>query len=316
MDRVFIKVTRNEAGERLDIYLVQKKVLPTRSQIRKLIDQEKIKVNGFPVKASYRINETDHILIEIPKAQESFLIPENLSIHILYEDRDLIVVNKEAGQTVHPGAGIKRGTLVNALLYHCKDLSGIGGVVRPGVVHRLDKNTSGVIVFAKNDKTHLDLAEQFKKRTVQRRYLTLVFGKMKDVSGTFSEPIGRHPVYRKKMSTKSRHGKSALTFWKVLESFEQMSLIEAILATGRTHQIRVHFSDAGHPVVGDSTYGGVRRIKGIVDLSLRRVIQKLPALLLHAQSLSFRHPTLGKTLSFQVPLPSYFQDMLKILRDE
>ncbi len=215
---------------------------------------------------------------------------------------------------VHPGAGNKRGTLINALLFHCK-LSTVGGVHRPGVVHRLDKNTSGVIVFAKNDQSHWNLSAQFQKKTVGRHYEALVFGKLKTPSGIFSESIGRDPVNRKKMSTRSKHGKAALTSWKVKEFFDQLTWVEAVLATGRTHQIRVHFSNAGHPVVGDSTYGGTKRALNIVDVELRREIQKLPALLLHAGYLSFRHPKTGEELSFHVPLPDYFIHILNILKN-
>jgi len=309
------RVALNEAGERLDRYLTQKLPEMARSQIQRLIVQEKIKVNGYPAKASYKINRDDHIWVEIPMPQETVLKAENLPLTVLYEDEDLIVIHKEAGSVVHPGAGHKKGTLVNALLYHCKNLSGIGGVLRPGVVHRLDKDTSGVMVFAKSDRAHQGLAKQFKERSIQRYYTALVFGKFQETSGTFSDPIGRHPVQRKKMSTKSRHGKPALTRWKIIQSFDQMTLVEAILATGRTHQIRVHFSAAGHPVVGDPTYGGTRRIQGIVNLHLKRAVQKLPALLLHAAYLSFTHPVSGKKLSYESPLPERFQTVLAILNE-
>jgi len=313
VEKIVLTVSEGEEGQRLDIYLVDQKVLPTRSQIQRLIEQERVKVNGFPSKASYKIDLADHITIEIPAPEESVIVPENIPVDILYEDDDLVVIHKRAGQVVHPGAGNKRGTLVNALLYHCKNLSGIGGVMRPGVVHRLDKGTSGVMLFAKNDKAHLHLTSQFEKKLTQRHYKALIFGKMKTGSGSFSEPIGRHPIQRKKMSVHSRKGKAALTYWEVVQSYEQMSLVRATLATGRTHQIRVHFSNAGHPVVGDSTYGGVKRMKGIVSLDLRRALQKLPALLLHAEHLSFTHPTTGKKMSFEVPLPDYFQRILKLL---
>lgn len=311
----FLRIESSDEGDRLDSYLVKKRLLPSRSQIQRLIEQEKIKVNGFTAKASYLVKAKDTITVDIPLPVESVLIPENLPIHIVYEDDDIVVVNKEAGMVVHPGAGNKRGTLVNALLFHCKNLSGVGGVMRPGVVHRLDKETSGLIIFAKNDEAHLHLANQFKKRTLKRHYKALVYGKFEQTQGEFSAPIGRHPVQRKKMSTKSKHGKSALTLWKIVESFDQISLIDAILGTGRTHQIRVHFSDAGHPVVGDSKYGGLGRVKNIVDPKLKSEVSKLPYLLLHSESLSVIHPRTAEVMKFNTPLPDYFQKILKVLRE-
>lgn len=310
----FLKVELSEEGERLDSYLVKKKVLPSRSQIQRLIGQEKIKVNGFATKASYLVKAKDTIAIEIPPPAQSILIPENLPIDIVYEDDDIVVVNKEAGRVVHPGAGNKKGTLVNALLFHCKNLSGVGGVMRPGVVHRLDKETSGLIIFAKNDEAHLHLANQFKERTLKRHYKALVYGKFEQTQGEFSAPIGRHPVQRKKMSTKSRRGKPALTLWKIVESFDQISFVDAVLGTGRTHQIRVHFSEAGHPVVGDSKYGGGGRVKNIVDPTLKSEISRLPSQLLHSESLSVIHPRTAEVMKFYAPLPDYFQNLLRILR--
>lgn len=315
MSTHFLKVESSEEGERLDSYVVKKKILPSRAQIQKLIEQEKIKVNGLSTKASHAVKAGDTIAIEIPPPTESILLPQNLPIHILYEDDDVVIVNKEAGRVVHPGAGNKKGTLVNALLFHCRNLSGIGGVMRPGVVHRLDKDTSGLILFAKNDEAHLQLANQFKKRTIKRHYKTIVFGKFKMTQGTFDAPIGRHPAQRKKMSTKSKRGKPALTFWKVLESFDQMSFVDAVLATGRTHQIRVHFSDAGHPVVGDPKYGGTNRAKNIVNPELKKAVMKLPFLLLHSESLSFIHPRTGEAMKFDAPLPDYFKKILDILHE-
>ena len=315
MERIYIIITSQDAGERVDTFLTHKKVLPSRAQVQKLIKDAKIKVNGFPTKPSYRLEEADHIIIEPPKPEASFLKPQALPLDILYEDEHVIVIYKKAGEVVHPGAGHKEGTLVNALLAH-GELSPIGGVLRPGVVHRLDKDTSGVIIFAKTELAHRELSEQFQKRTVKRKYYALVFGKMRYESGFFNETIGRHPVERKKMSTRSKKGKSALTSWKVLEGFDQMTFIEASLATGRTHQIRVHFSHAGHPVVGDKLYGGAKRLSGIVDMNVRRTIQPLSALLLHAAQLQFQHPVTKETLLFEVPLPNYFKEILNLLRNE
>lgn len=311
----FFKVLSNEEGQRLDAYLALKNIVSTRSQIQKLIEKEKVKVNGFSEKSSYRIRFQDTISVEVPPPQKSFIEPKNIPIEILYEDEDLIVVNKPAGMVVHPGAGHKEETLIHALLFHCQNLSGIGGVLRPGIVHRLDKDTSGVMVVAKNDEAHLNLSEQFKQRTIQREYKTLVFGRMKEKEGSFDQPIGRHHHHRKKMSSKSRRGKEAMTLWKVLKEYDQMSLIQAKLKTGRTHQIRVHFSEAGYPVVGDATYGHKNRIKNMIDIKLRHMIEKLPAMLLHAETLAFDHPKTGKKLSFETPLPAYFENILKVLNE-
>ena len=312
---IFLKVTSEEEGRRLDGYLVYKKILPSRSQLQRLIEEAKIKVNGFPSKASYKIKAYDTISIEIPEPAESVLRPEDIPISIVYEDEDVVVVNKPAGMIVHPGAGHKHHTLVNALLFHCKFLSGIGGVLRPGIVHRIDKDVSGLLVVAKNDAAHLALSQQFKTKTIRRVYQALVYGRFESPHGSFDLPIGRHPVHRRKMSTHTKRGKSALTIWDVLASYDQMSFMKISLETGRTHQIRVHFSDAGHPVVGDMTYGGKNRARHLIDPSLKQAVEKLPALLLHAQTLTFQHPTTQKMMSFEAPLPEYFQAILRILHE-
>ncbi len=240
---------------------------------------------------------------------------EAIPVDIGYEDEDVVVVNKSAGMVVHPGAGNKTNTLVHALLYHCKNLSGIGGVLRPGIVHRLDKDTSGLMVVAKNDDAHLHLSQQFKKRTIWRTYIAMVFGRFEKTHGSFNASIGRHPIHRKKMSTKSKRGKPALTIWEVLESFDQMSLVRAKLETGRTHQIRVHFSDFGNPVVGDSVYGGKVRVKNIIDPKLKLEVEKLHALLLHAEKLTFIHPGTQQPMAFEAPMPDYFKHILEMLHE-
>ena len=312
---VFLKVTAEEEGQRLDGYLVDKKILPSRSQIQRLIEEAKIKINGFSSKASYKIKALDTISIEVPEPSESVLRPEDLPIDIVYEDDDVIVVNKSAGMIVHPGAGHKHSTLVNALLFHCKFLSGVGGVMRPGIVHRIDKNVSGLLVVAKNDQAHLTLSAQFKTKAIRRIYKGLMYGRMETQHGSFNLPIGRHPIHRKRMSTHTKRGKPALTIWDVVTAYDQMSLMKISLETGRTHQIRVHFSDAGHPIVGDLTYGGKNRAKHLIDPKLKQAVEKLPALLLHAQTLSFQHPTTQKVMTFEAPLPSYFQTVLGILHE-
>jgi len=312
---LFLKVTPEEEGQRLDGYLVNQKILPSRSGLQRLIEEAKVKVNGFPSKASYKVKALDTISIEIPEPTESVLRPEDLPIAIVYEDQDIVVVNKSAGMVVHPGAGHKHHTLVNALLFHCKFLSGVGGVLRPGVVHRIDKDVSGLLVVAKNDRAHLALSSQFKTKTIRRVYQALVYGRFESQHGSFDLPIGRHPVHRRKMSTHTKRGKSALTLWDVVAAYDQMSLMKISLETGRTHQIRVHFSDAGHPVVGDMTYGGKTRAKHVIDPKLKQAIEKLPALLLHAHTLTFEHPTTQKKISFEAPLPDYFQEILRILHE-
>ncbi|HBQ21250.1 MAG: hypothetical protein A2Z91_00135 [Deltaproteobacteria bacterium GWA2_38_16] len=315
----FLKVTQEEAGQRLDAYLLSKGYLPSRAQIQRLIQGEKVRVNGFPSKSSYLIKEKDTITVEIPAPTESVMVAQDLPLHVYYEDEDLIVINKAAGMVVHPGAGNKEGTLVNALLHHCKHLSsigaGIGGVLRPGIVHRLDRDTSGLMVVAKTDQAHLSLSDQFKERTIRRHYETLVYGRMETPHGSFDSPIGRHPTQRKKMSSQSKRGKSALTVWEVLKAYDQVSLMKATLATGRTHQIRVHFSEGGHPVLGDETYGGKNRVKHIVDQKLKHAIEQLPYLLLHAKTIAFTHPKTHEILSFEAPIPDYFKHILEILDD-
>lgn len=316
MHTKFYKITPAHVGERLDSYLASLPEMPTRSQIQKMIQEIHIRVNGFETKPNYHIKEQDTICVDELSVRPSEMKPQALPLFILYEDQDIVVIDKAAGMVVHPGAGNREGTVVNALLHHCKNLSGVGGVHRPGVVHRLDKETSGVMVFAKNDEAHLSLSAQFKERTIQRRYLTLVFGRMGKTQGMFDQAIGRHPSQRKKMSSKSKHGKTALTHWEVKKEYDQLSLMSIKLMTGRTHQVRVHFSEAGHPVVGDDVYGGVKRTHQIVSLDVKNAIEKVSHLLLHAEFLSFKHPRTHETLTFQTPLPSYFKEVLDLLDDE
>lgn|SRR3989338_3163682 len=312
----YFQVDLSGEGERVDTFLSQQPDMPTRSQIQKLIENQKIKVNGVTTKANHKLHLKDNVSVEIPAPTESILEPQDIPLNILFEDEDIIVIYKPYGIVVHPGSGNPDKTLVNALLYHCKDLSGIGGVERPGVVHRLDKDTSGVIVFAKNDTAHFNLSQQFQDRSIQRFYFALVYGRMEKKQGMFDSPIGRHPSQRKKMSSRSSRGKPALTFYDVQKEFEQISLVKVNLKTGRTHQIRVHFSEAGHPVVGDETYGGKKRVKNIVNMEVRTQIEKLPALCLHAAHLTFEHPRTKEKMTFEAPLPEHFQNMLHCLERE
>ncbi|HHX01937.1 MAG TPA: RluA family pseudouridine synthase [Firmicutes bacterium] len=286
-----------DVGTRLDRYLAER-IGQTRSQIKRLIDSGLITINGSTVKAGYSLKISDHIEVVIPEPAPLELEPEDLELEIVYQDADLAVINKPAGLVVHPGAGNARGTLVNALLFHCPDLSGIGGKLRPGIVHRLDKDTSGLLVVAKNDHTHQELAAQIKARTVKRHYLALVHGRVKNEQGIIDQPIGRHPHDRKKMVVREEQGRRAITEFEVKEHFGDLyTLVECRLQTGRTHQIRVHLAAINHPVVGDPAYG---RKHG--NLGCKRQ-------LLHAFYLAFSHPRCG-WMDFHADLPADFQKAL------
>lgn len=289
-------------GLRLDLAL--KKVFPeiSRSRVQQLIDEGYILVNGRKAKASYQVRIGDEISVTIPDPQPLEVVAEEIPLNIIYEDKDLAVINKPAGMTVHPAPGHSRGTLVNALLARCHDLSGIGGYLRPGIVHRLDKDTSGLMLVAKNDLAHLRLAKAIKQRKIKRIYMGLVHGVPSPRQGCIDAPIGRHPVRRKEMTVTPINSRPAITNYKVIEEFSGYSLIEARLETGRTHQIRVHMAYIGHPIVGDPVYG---RRKG--NLGLRTQA-------LHAARLVFRHPTTGEIMDFQAPLPTAFKEALDRLR--
>ena len=282
---------------RLDIYLNEKFSEWSRSHVQKLISDGLINVNGTKVKASFKLTGGEEIFIEEIDATDVEYLPENLPLDILYEDSDLIVVNKARGMTVHPADTVKRGTLVNALLYHCKDLSGINGVKRPGIVHRLDKDTSGVMVVAKTDTAHLSLAEQIKNKTATRTYLAIVHGVLADNAGIITGAIGRDKSDRKKMAIVP-DGKPAVTEFKVLERFENFTYVECKLQTGRTHQIRVHMTAIGHPLLGDTKY------------TARKNSFDIKGQALHSHTLSLIHPTTKERMSFKAPLPD---DMNKIL---
>ena len=288
---------------RVDLYLTQKEIYPSRSQIRNLITQGKIKVNTNPVKPSYILKNGDAIDLTIPENKELEVEAEAIPLDIIYEDEYLVVVNKPANMIVHPAGKICSGTLVNALLYHCRDsLSGIGGVIRPGIVHRLDKNTSGLMVVAKNDFAHLDLSKQIKEHQVTKKYLTLVHGYMKDNSGIIDAPIGRSLKNRKKMAvTVEGKSREAITHFKVLKRFPGYTMVEVTLRTGRTHQIRVHMAFIGHPIVGDQLYG--RKKQG---LSISRQA-------LHSHILGFVHPSTKKYMEFCAPLPKDIQEIIDYL---
>jgi len=297
-------ITPEEKGERLDHFLAEKKEIGrTRSQIHRLIEEGFVELNREIPKPSYRIKKDDRILVVLPPPAKPEVKPENIPLDIVYEDGDLIVVNKPQGMVVHPAAGNYSGTLVNALLYHCRDLSGIGGVLRPGIVHRLDKDTSGLMVVAKNDLAHQALARQFKAKKVFKQYFALVHGVMREEKGVVEARVGRHPKHRKKMAViKGTGGREAVTHYRVLERFNKYSLVELDLKTGRTHQIRVHLTSIGHPIVGDPTYGHHREEFTVSGQ------------LLHAARLGFDHPRTGKQLEFEAGMPEDMEEIVSELR--
>ena len=306
-------VNSKDSAKRLDVFLSQKDPVLSRSQIKRLIEKGNVQVGGRKAKAGLRMRENDVVTLTLPEPQKLEVQAQRIPLSILYEDRQLIVVDKPAGMVVHPGAGNYSGTLVNALLHHCPDLPGIGGVLRPGIVHRLDKDTSGVLVVAKNDLTHRFLSEQFKKHTPKRRYIGIVFGQLAE-KGEIEASIGRHPSQRKKMSTRPRRGREAKTHWKVLERFRHFNLVEFRLETGRTHQIRVHLSSLGHPLLGDPLYGGQRRLTSVEPSPLRQGLQRLRRQALHAASLGFVHPVTEETLGFSSPIPKDMEEVIALLR--
>jgi 23S rRNA pseudouridine1911/1915/1917 synthase len=304
-----ITVEQSAGGERIDIFLAGETGI-TRSQIQKLIEQGNVSVNERPVNQNYRIRTNDLVSLSIPEKQDEGLIPEDIPVDIFYKDEHLVVVNKPAGIVVYPAAGHSQATLMNALAYHCNKLAAIGGPLRPGVVHRLDKDTSGLIVVALDDVAYYSLANQFKERTINRRYLALIYGNLKEDTGEIALKIGRSESDRKKMSTSVRRGKEAVTRWKVLKRFNHAALIEAKLGTGRTHQIRVHFASIGHPVLGDRTYG--KKVE--VEVKAQKKIM-FPRQMLHAERLGFIHPITGKHLEFSSPLPEDMAEKIEELQE-
>lgn len=296
-------VSEGDAGVRLDKFLSESDETLTRSFIQKLIKEEKVTVNQVHRKANYKLNQGEEILLEIPDPEEPDILPENIPLDILYEDQDLMVVNKPKDMVVHPSAGHYSGTLVNAVMYHCQgNLSGINGVMRPGIVHRIDKDTTGALLICKTDEAHQNLAEQLKVHSINRRYRAVVSGNLREDEGTVEGPIGRHPQDRKKMAINHKNGKDAVTHYKVLERFGNATYIECRLETGRTHQIRVHMSSIGHPLLGDEVYGSGKNPYHLQGQAL------------HAMILGFDHPRTGEYIEFTAPLPEYFRKLLDKLR--
>lgn len=301
--------------ERLDAFLTTAFPEFSRSQLKKLIADGRVTLAGHPVKSSYKLKGGESIQLVLPDPIATATLPEAIPLTILYEDPDLIVVNKPAGMVVHPAAGHHQGTLVNALLHHCHDLAGIGGELRPGIVHRIDKDTSGILVACKNDAVHRKLAEQFKQHSIQRHYVALVQGCPKGKSGRIDQPIGRHPLQRKKMSSTSKNAKRAVTRWELLDNYpeHQLSLLSLRLETGRTHQIRVHFAECNLPLVRDPLYGSRSKEAALKDPQLRNLLRQLPGQALHAASLGFVHPRSGKYLEFSCEMPETLASIVAYL---
>lgn len=303
MKQISFPVDNELENIRIDRFLAEMMKEQSRSYIQKLIKEGLVTVNQSTIKSNYKVQSDDLIQITVPEPEEPDILPENIPLDILYEDQDILIINKPKGMVVHPSAGHYSHTVVNAVMYHCKDnLSGINGVMRPGIVHRIDMDTTGAIVICKNDTAHQNLAEQLKEHSITRKYRAIVYGDFKEENGTITGDIGRHPTDRKKMAIVQRNGKPAVTHYQVLERFSSYTYIECQLETGRTHQIRVHMASKGHPLLGDFVYGP----------------SKCPFILqgqcLHAMTLGFQHPTTGKYVEFEAPLPEYFTHLLQNLR--
>ena len=302
MDTYLFEIQENQQM-RLDKYLAEQFPEQTRSYLQKLIKDGEVLVNGKNVKTGYQLSKGDEVSVNIPETKELDVEPQKMDLDIVYEDDDVILINKPKGMVVHPAPGHTTDTLVNGLLYHCKDnLSGINGVARPGIVHRIDRDTTGILIVCKNDMSHNSIAAQLKEHSINRRYRALVHGNLKEDTGTVEGAIGRHPIDRKKMSINEKNGKPAVTHYTVLERFGNYTLIECKLETGRTHQIRVHMTSIGHPLVGDEVYGPAK------------CPFKLQGQCLHAMVLGFVHPRSGEYMEFSAELPEYFEELLRKLR--
>jgi 23S rRNA pseudouridine1911/1915/1917 synthase len=310
-----ITVSEKDRGKRFDQFLAEAGLSLSRSQAKRLIDTKTILLDGKPVKPSHHVKPGERVDGIIPEAQPLSSAPEALPLSILFEDSALLVVDKPAGMVVHPAAGNPSGTLVNALLHHCRDLSGINGVLRPGIVHRLDKDTSGVMVVAKGDLAYHHLSRQFKNRVIEKGYLAICHGRFEKDQGTIEAAIGRHPGERKRMSTHTRKGREATTEWKVAERLESVTFLEVQPRTGRTHQIRVHLSSIGHPILGDPLYGRKAKPGCIQDPLVRACAKRIGRQALHAHRLAFIHPITGQKVGFAAPLPEDMADVLNCLRE-
>lgn len=299
-DVINLYIEEHGVGERIDKFLSDMLSSYSRSHIQKLISENLVLVNNKNIKSNYKLSKGDILTVYIPFPTEYEILPENIPLDIVYEDDDVILINKPKGMVVHPAAGHYSGTLVNALMHHCKDnLSGINGVLRPGIVHRIDMDTTGIIVACKNDAAHNSLSEQLKVHSITRYYYAICHNAFKEESGTVNAPLGRHPQDRKKMAINHKNGKEAITHYEVIQNFSKYAFIRCKLETGRTHQIRVHMASIGHPLLGDNVYCSAK------------APFKLQGQTLHAGVLGFVHPTTGKYMEFEAKLPDYFKELLK-----
>ena len=305
MNEVVFEITPEMEGERIDKCISNYVETLSRSYIQKIIKEGKAYINDAPVKSNYKVRVDDKVQFTIPDCEEPDIPPQDIPLDIIYEDKDVLIVNKPKNMVVHPAPGHYEGTLVNAIMYHChNDLSGINGVLRPGIVHRIDKDTTGSLIICKNDEAHRKIAEQLKEHSITRKYRAIVYGRISNDEGVVDAPIGRHPTDRKKMAINERNGKPAITHYKVLERFEKYTYIECQLETGRTHQIRVHMTSIGHPLVGDEVYGNAK------------CPFKLEGQTLHAMTIGFIHPSTNQYVEYEAPLPEYFERLLQILRSK
>ena len=302
VDTFTLQVTEEQNGTRIDSFLAAETDGVSRSYLQKLIADAQILVNDKTVKSNYKVKTGDVLQVTIPEAAPIDILPEEMDLNIIYEDSDLLVVNKPIGLVVHPANGHYSGTLVNGLLAHCNDLSGINGKMRPGIVHRIDKDTSGVLMIAKNDMAHQSLAAQLAEHSITRKYNAVVYNGFNEDEGTVNQPIGRNPQDRKKMAVTQKHSRHAVTHYRVIERMEKFTLIEAQLETGRTHQIRVHMTHIGHPLLGDPVYGPKKQPISLEGQAL------------HARVLGFIHPRTGEYMEFEAPLPRHFEALLERLR--
>ncbi len=305
MNEVVFEITPEMEGERIDKCISNYVETLSRSYIQKIIKEGKAYINDAPVKSNYKVRVDDKVQFTIPDCEEPDIPPQDIPLDIIYEDKDVLIVNKPKNMVVHPAPGHYEGTLVNAIMYHChNDLSGINGVLRPGIVHRIDKDTTGSLIICKNDEAHRKIAEQLKEHSITRKYRAIVYGRISNDEGVVDAPIGRHPTDRKKMAINERNGKPAITHYKVLERFEKYTYIECQLETGRTHQIRVHMTSIGHPLLGDEVYGNAK------------CPFKLEGQTLHAMTIGFIHPSTNQYVEYEAPLPEYFERLLQILRSK
>ena len=308
-----LRTDADASGLRLDLWLARRLPSLSRARLQGLIAEGHVRVDGATARASARLRPGQSVVVHLPAPVPATPEPEDIPLRVVHEDAHLLVIDKPAGLVVHPGAGTPSGTLVNALLRHVQDLSGIGGVLRPGIVHRLDRGTSGLLVVAKDDETHRDLVRRFSSRRVEKEYLALVHGVPRARHGEIATTVGRHPVHRKKMAVDVPRGRSALTTWSREEVFDGACLLRVRIHTGRTHQIRVHLASIGHPVAGDDTYGGTRTLSSR-RVEARRALSSLERPALHAARLAFTHPASGAELSFSAPLPPDLVSVLECLR--